>query len=156
MALEIERKFLVDGDFLPEATRSVRIAQGYLCSTPERTVRIRIRDGRGVITFKGVGSRSGMTRFEWEHEIPLAEAQELLARCELGAIEKRRYLVPAGDHTFEVDVFGGDNEGLVVAEVELRSEDEPFERPAWLGREVTGDVRYYNAMLSKNPYKNWK
>ena len=155
MGLEIERKFLVDGDFKPFATQSTRITQGYLSSVPERTVRIRIKGDKGYITVKGIGSGSGASRFEWEKEIPVGEAEQLLAICEPGIIDKRRYLVPAGRHTFEVDEFYGVNEGLTVAEIELSSESEPFVRPAWLGKEVTGDVRYYNAMLMKQPYTEW-
>ena len=156
MAQEIERKFLVTGDFKSSARKATRITQGYLSSVPERTVRVRVKGEKGFITIKGIGSESGASRFEWEKEIPVAEVQELLKICEPGVIDKTRYLVEAGPHTFEVDEFYGDNEGLTVAEVELASENETFERPAWLGQEVTGDVRYYNSMLMKNPYKNWK
>ena len=156
MAQEIERKFLVSGDFKSSARKATRITQGYLSSVPERTVRVRVKGEKGFITIKGIGSESGASRFEWEKEIPVAEVQELLKICEPGVIDKTRYLVEAGPHTFEVDEFYGDNEGLTVAEVELASENETFERPAWLGQEVTGDVRYYNSMLMKNPYKNWK
>ncbi len=156
MAKEIERKFLVEGDFKASSSGQARIVQGYLSTVPERTVRVRIKGDRGFITIKGAGSASGATRYEWEKEIPVAEVEDLLKICEPGVIDKTRYLVPAGDHTFEVDEFYGDNQGLVMAEVELTSEDEAFERPGWLGREVTGDARYYNAMLQRNPYKNWK
>ncbi len=155
MALEIERKFLVAGDFRPFAMKSTRITQGYLSSVPERTVRVRIMGEKGFITVKGIGSGSGASRFEWEKEIPLAEAQELLKICEPGVVDKTRHLVPAGEHTFEVDEFHGDNEGLVVAEIELSAEDEAFARPEWLGEEVTGDLRYYNSMLMRNPFRNW-
>lgn len=155
MGQEIERKFLVDGDFKPFATKSTRITQGYLSSVPERTVRIRVKGDKGYITIKGIGSESGASRFEWEKEIPLEEAKQLLAICEPGVIDKTRYLVPVDGHTFEVDEFYGDNEGLTVAEIELGSEDESFTRPAWLGKEVTGDVRYYNAMLMKHPFTRW-
>lgn len=156
MAQEIERKFLVAGDFKAEVFKSTRIIQGYLSSVPERTVRVRVKGDKGFLTIKGIGSQSGVSRFEWEKEIPTEEAQQLLAICEPGVIDKTRYLVKAGEHTFEVDEFYGDNDGLVVAEVELSSEDEAFAKPAWLGEEVTGDVKYYNSMLMKNPYKNWK
>ncbi len=157
MAQEIERKFLVKGDFKPYVTKSTRIIQGYLSSVPERTVRVRIKGDKGFLTIKGIGSKSGASRFEWEKEIPVEEAKQLLEICEPGVIDKTRYIVPAGDGlVFEVDEFYGDNEGLVVAEIELPSEDYPFEKPDWLGEEVTGDVRYYNSMLMKNPYKNWK
>ena len=156
MAQEIERKFLVAGDFKPFAKKATRITQGYLCSVPERTVRVRVKGEKGFITIKGIGSASGASRFEWEKEIPVAEVQDLLQICEPGVIDKTRYLVEAGDHTYEVDEFYGDNEGLVVAEVELAAEDEAFVKPEWLGEEVTGDVKYYNSMLMKNPYKNWE
>ena len=155
MALEIEKKFLVTGDFMKESTKATRIIQGYLSSVPERTVRVRIKGDKGYITVKGIGSASGATRFEWEKEIPVPEVEQLLAICEPGVIDKTRHLVVSGKHTFEVDVFHGENEGLVLAEVELSSEDETFVRPGWLGREVTGDSRYYNSMLMKNPYKRW-
>ena len=155
MAQEIERKFLVTGEFKNLATKSIRITQAYLSSVSERTVRIRIKGDKGFITIKGIGSDSGASRFEWEKEITVAEAEELLKICESGLIDKTRYLVPVGNHTFEVDEFYGDNEGLVVAEVELESENEAFEKPAFLGREVTGDVKYYNSRLIKNPYKKW-
>lgn len=155
MAQEIERKFLVAGEFKSLAKKATRITQGYLSSVPERTVRVRIKGEKGFITIKGIGSASGASRYEWEKEIPTAEVEELLKICEPGVIDKTRYLVEAGAHTYEVDEFYGDNEGLVVAEVELASEDENFVKPEWLGEEVTGDVRYYNSMLMKNPYKNW-
>ena len=155
MAQEIERKFLVAGDFKQFARKATRITQGYLSSVPERTVRVRVKGEKGFITIKGIGSASGASRFEWEKEIPVAEVQELLQICESGVIDKTRYLVEAGEHTYEVDEFYGENEGLTVAEVELSSEDEAFDKPEWLGEEVTGDVRYYNSMLVKNPYKNW-
>ena len=155
MAQEIERKFLVRGDFKSEVTKATRITQGYLSSVPERTVRVRIKGDKGYMTVKGIGSDSGASRFEWEKEIPVEDVRELLKICEPGVIDKTRYLVPAGRHTFEVDEFYGDNEGLVVAEVELSSEDEEFVHPEWLGKEVTGDARYYNSMLMKKPYKTW-
>ena len=155
MAQEIERKFLVAGDFKSAAKKATRITQGYLSSVPERTVRVRVKGEKGFITIKGIGSESGASRFEWEKEIPVAEVQDLLKICEPGVIDKTRYLVEVGEHTYEVDEFYGDNEGLVVAEVELSSEDEGFVKPEWLGEEVTGDVKYYNSMLMKNPYKNW-
>ena len=155
MAQEIERKFLVKGDFKNLAVKSTRIIQGYLSSVPERTVRVRVKGDKGFITIKGIGSTSGARRFEWEKEISTTEANELLAICEPGVIDKTRFLVKAGPHTFEVDEFYGENEGLTVAEVELSSEGESFERPEWLGEEVTGDARYYNSMLMKNPYTKW-
>lgn len=155
MAVEIERKFLVDGEFRHIAESSVRVVQGYLSSVPERTVRVRVYGDRGFITIKGIGSSSGMSRFEWEKEISCEEAMRLLEICEAGVIDKTRHIVRVGDHVYEVDEFHGDNEGLVVAEIELSSEDESFVRPDWLGREVTGDSRYYNSMLSSNPFRNW-
>ncbi|MFO7617367.1 MAG: CYTH domain-containing protein [Bacteroidales bacterium] len=155
MAQEIERKFLVQGNFKGESLKATRITQGYLSSVPERTVRVRIKGDKGFITVKGIGNDSGASRYEWEKEIPVVEVEELLKICEPGVIDKTRHLLKAGNHTFEVDEFYGDNAGLIIAEVELASEDEVFERPDWLGSEVTGDVRYFNSMLMKNPYKNW-
>jgi CYTH domain-containing protein len=155
--LEIERKFLVNSDqFKTLAFAKNHIAQGYLNSHPERTVRIRIKGESGFLTIKGKGNESGVSRFEWETEIPLMEARHLIQLCEKGVIDKIRYEVQSGNHVFEVDEFFGDNEGLVIAEVELKSEDEAFEKPDWLGNEVTNDERYYNAFLSQHPYKTWK
>ena len=154
---EIERKFLVLNDrFKNLATAKKNIAQGYLNTDPERTVRIRISDEKAFLTIKGKGNESGTTRFEWEKEIAFAEAQSLLILCEKGVIEKTRFEIPAGKHLFEVDEFYGENEGLIVAEIELSDENEAFEKPDWLGKEVTNDVKYYNAYLSKNPYSGWK
>ena len=175
MPLEIERKFLVTGEYKSLASKSTRIIQGYLSSVPERTVRVRIKGEQGYITIKGAGTTfgtssathstthsggasgttSGATRFEWEKEIPVEEAKELLAISEPGIIDKTRFLIPSGRHTFEVDEFYGDNLGLTIAEIELSSENEPFEKPKWLGKEVTGDVRYYNSELAKNPFRLW-
>jgi len=155
MNREIERKFLVKGDFRPFVSKETRITQGYLSSVPERTVRVRVKGEKGFLTIKGIGNESGASRYEWEREIPVAEAQELMAICEPGVIDKTRYLVKVGDHTYEVDEFYGENEGLIVAEVELSSEDEQFEKPEWLGEEVTGYTQYYNSMLMKNPFKKW-
>lgn len=155
MAQEIEKKFLVTGDYKKHSFKATRITQGYLSSVPERTVRVRIKGDKGYITIKGIGNTSGASRFEWEKEIPVSEVEQLLEICEPGVIDKTRYLVKSGAHTFEVDEFYGENEGLVLAEVELSSEDEAFDRPDWLGTEVTGDARYYNSMLMKNPYKRW-
>lgn len=155
--IEIERKFLVKGDFKTEAYASERVTQGYMaCNTEGRTVRIRIKADKGFITIKGVSSESGLSRFEWEKEITVEEADQLLELCDPGVIDKVRYLIKAGKHTYEVDEFRGDNEGLILAEIELNSENETFEKPSWLGQEVTGDIRYYNSQLVKNPYKNWK
>ena len=156
MAQEIEKKFLVTSDsFKKAAFKEIRITQGYLSAVPERTVRIRIKGKSGFITIKGIGNDSGASRYEWEKEIPLTEAEELLKICEPGVIDKTRYEVKAGDHTFEVDEFYGENQGLVVAEIELKNEDDHFEKPTWLGEEVTGDAKYYNAMLMKKPFTKW-
>ncbi|WDE06747.1 CYTH domain-containing protein [Thalassomonas viridans] len=156
MAIEIERKFLVSNEqYKADARQKVRITQGYLNSTPERTVRVRTKGDKGYLTIKGLSNESGTTRYEWEKEIPLDEATALLALCEPGVIDKTRYLVPAGKHTFEVDEFYGDNQGLVVAEVELASEEEAFNKPQWLGEEVTGDKKYYNSVLMRQPFSSW-
>lgn len=155
MAQEIERKFLVAGDFKSQVYAQSRIVQGYISSVRGRTVRVRIRDGKGYLTIKGASNASGTSRYEWEKELPLAEAEALMKLCEPGIIDKTRYLVRSGVHTFEVDEFYGENEGLVVAEVELSSEDEAFVKPLFISREVTGDVRYYNSQLMKNPYATW-
>lgn len=155
MAQEIEKKFLVKGDFKAFSKKETRITQGYLSSVPERTVRVRVKGEKGFITIKGKGNASGASRYEWEKEIPVNEVKELLEICEPGVIDKTRYLVELGGFTWEVDEFYGDNEGLTVAEIELPSEDTTFEKPEWIGEEVTGDVKYYNSMLMKNPYKNW-
>ena len=156
MAQEIEKKFLVKSeDFKSLASKSTRITQGYLSSIPERTVRVRTKGDRGFITIKGIGSASGASRYEWEKEIPASEEEELLKICEPGVIDKTRYEVKAGNHTFEVDEFYGENQGLTVAEVELSSEDEGFQKPEWLGAEVTGDTKYYNSMLMKHPFTKW-
>ncbi len=155
MAQEIERKFLVKGDFMPFVNKSTRIVQGYLCSIPERTVRVRIKGEKGFLTIKGIGNDSGASRFEFEKEITVAEATDLLKICEPGVIDKVRHLVKADPYTFEVDEFHGENEGLTVAEIELPDENAAFTKPAWLGDEVTGDKRYYNSMLMKTPYTKW-
>ena len=155
MATEIERKFLVTGDFSRQVISAQRIVQGYICSQPGRTVRVRIRGEEGFLTIKGASDEKRLSRYEFEQKIPLADAEELLKLCEPGAIDKMRNLVPAGKHTWEIDVFHGENEGLILAEIELASEDEPFERPDWIGQEVSGDRRYYNSMLTKHPYKQW-
>jgi len=155
MPQEIERKFLVKEGYKQFAFTHTRITQGYLSSVPERIVRIRINGEKGFITIKGVSNLSGMSRYEWEKEIPVQEARELLALCEPGVIDKTRYLVQVGKFTFEVDEFYGENMGLVIAEVELSSEEELFEKPDWLGKEVTGDKRYYNSKLAKNPFSKW-
>ena len=157
MALEIERKFLVlDDSFKHEAFSSSHIRQGYICSERGRTVRIRIRDKQAFITIKGPSADGGLSRYEFEQEIPLNDGEQLLKLCDAGIIDKRRYLVRSGKHTFEVDEFFGDNEGLIMAEVELSAPDEAYEKPAFIGQEVTGDRRYYNSQLRRNPYRNWK
>lgn len=154
--IEIERKFLVTSTaFLDEFRAKNRIIQGYLSSVPERTVRVRIKDEKGFLTIKGKSSDSGMSRLEWEKEIALEEAEQLLLLCEAGVIDKIRYEIPVGKHLYEVDVFSGENEGLILAEIELESENEAFEKPNWLGTEVTNDNRYYNAYLSQKPFKTW-
>ena len=154
--IEIERKFLVlNNYFIDLAVAKNRIVQGYLNSNPERTVRVRIKANKGFLTIKGKGNDSGTTRLEWETEIPLAEAEKLLSICENGVIDKIRYEIPSGKHTYEVDVFAGENHGLIIAEIELSAENELFEKPNWLGKEVTGDIKYYNAYLSNNPFGSW-
>ena len=154
--VEIERKFLVlSDDFINEAFAKKRIVQAYLNSNPERTVRIRIKEKKGFLTIKGMGNATGITRLEWETEIPLQDAEKLLTICESGTIDKIRHEVKAGNHVYEVDVFTGENEGLIVAEIELQSEEESFEKPSWLGKEVTNDERYYNAYLSVKSFKSW-
>lgn len=154
--IEIERKFLVSSLAFKEETFAQNdIAQGYLNSNPERTVRIRIKGKKGFITIKGIGNESGASRMEWEKEIPLEQAKALLKLCEKGVIEKTRYEVKSGNHIIEIDEFHGDNEGLIMAEIELNDENESIKKPEWLGQEVTGDKRYYNSYLSLNPYKTW-
>lgn len=156
MALEIERKFLVtDDSYKAMAFRCDHIAQGYLCREGGNSARVRVRGDKGYLTIKGPSMDGGLSRFEWEKEIPESEAWELLKLCHGGIIDKTRHLVKCGNHTFEVDEFHGDNDGLVVAEVELESADETFERPPFLGKEVTGDKRYYNSSLTRFPFKCW-
>lgn len=155
--LEIERKFLVLGDdYRRQAFSSSRIRQGYICSGQGRTVRVRVRDSRGYLTIKGPSDEKGLSRYEFEREITPDEAEQLMKLCEPGSIDKTRYLVRSGSHVFEVDEFYGENEGLVIAEVELGAEDEPFEKPGFIGREVTGDRRYYNAHLTRHPFSAWR
>ena len=154
--IEIERKFLVTStDFINESEVHFEIAQGYLSSHPDRTVRIRVKGNKGYLTIKGKGNESGMSRFEWEKEISIEEAKSLLQLCEKGVIDKTRFEVKVGSHIFEVDEFYAENEGLIMAEIELNSETETFEKPSWIDKEVTNDIRYYNSYLSKNPYKKW-
>ena len=155
MQIETERKFLVlDDGYKAQAVESHRIRQGYIAHDMGRSVRVRILDDKGILTVKGpfigVGSRP-----EWEKEISLKEAEELFLICKPGSIDKTRWIVPAGESCFEVDEFHGENEGLVMAEIELESQDEAFGRPSWLGEEVTGDPRFYNGYLARNPFKNW-
>jgi adenylate cyclase len=157
MGKEIERKFLVKNDDYKNCDhKSQRIVQGYLSSVPERAVRVRIKGDKGFLTIKGIGNESGMSRYEWEKEISVEDAKDLLKICEPGVIDKTRHFVQYKGYTYEIDEFHGDNKGLTVAEIELESEEDIFEKPDWLGEEVTGDVKYYNSMLMKNPYKNWK
>jgi len=151
--IEIERKFLLKGDFYPFATKKARIIQGYLCASLGRTVRVRIKDESAFITIKGPSGKTGFSRSEFEYAIPYPDAVEIMKLCR-STIEKERYYVPLGKHTFEVDVFHGTHEGLIIAELELSAENEPFDRPEWLGEEVTGDVRYYNSYLSSHPIHN--
>ena len=154
--LEIERKFLVCGeDYKQQAFSHSRIKQGYISSRRGATVRVRLRDGQGFLTIKGPSDAKGMSRYEFEKEISAEEAAHLFELCEPGIIDKTRYLVRAGNHTFEVDEFYGDNQGLVMAEVELQSETETFEKPSFIGQEVTGDRRYYNSHLREYPYSQW-
>jgi len=155
--IEIERKFLVTSEaFKAEAHSEIKIVQGFLTVDPERTVRIRIKGDTGFLTIKGKSNEAGTTRFEWEREIPVDEAAALLKLCLPGVINKVRYEVKLENHLFEIDIFEGDNQGLVVAEVELSSPEVAFPKPAWLGEEVTGDLRYYNSQLSELPFKEWE
>ena len=165
MNIETEKKFLVlDDGFKAQAVKSYRIRQGYLAHDSGRTVRVRIRDDKGFLTIKGPSIIPG-SRPEWEKEISLQEAEDLFALCKPGSVDKTRWIVPADSFAslgmtstprcFEVDEFHGENGGLVMAEIELGSPDEPFERPSWLGKEVTDDKRYYNGYLAEHPYKTW-
>ena len=155
--IEIERKFLVSSKaYRTQASSIITMTQGYLNSDSERSVRIRLTDQSGFITVKGKSNESGLSRFEWEKEISKTDAEALLKLCEKTIISKTRYEVAVGDHLFEVDEFLGDNKGLVMAEVELDSEDEKFSKPDWLAEEVTGDLKYYNSNLSNSPFCNWK
>ena len=152
MGVEIERKFMVDDDFRPTGV-GIEMAQGYLSRNPKRTVRIRIAGMQGYLTIKG--ETNGALRHEYEYEIPVGDARELLALCEEPLVEKTRYRETAAGHVWEVDVFHGANAGLVIAEIELSSEAETFVLPAWAGAEVTGLRRYYNAALIAHPYNKW-
>jgi adenylate cyclase len=154
--IEIERKFLVTSlDFKQEAFKNTTIKQGFLNTHKDRTVRVRLKGNEGFITVKGRTTKGGVTRFEWEKNILKEEVEALLKLCEPGVIDKIRYEVKIEKHIFEVDVFYGDNDGLIIAEIELEQENEVFEKPDWLGKEVTGKIKYYNSQLSKQPYKTW-
>jgi CYTH domain-containing protein len=155
MHTEIERKFLVIGEFKQHAYQHSHIEQGYFATDPGRTVRIRIRDDKAYLTIKGPSTNAGLSRYEFETEIPVDDAKMMMTMCMSGQIIKDRYLVRSGKHVVEVDEFYGDNKGLVLAEIELNREDEAYEKPEFLGREVTGDVRFYNKYLSKHPYNSW-
>lgn len=156
MGVEIERKFLVAGDYKSQAYAHYEVKQGYLSLSGMSVVRVRTKGEKGFITIKGSVGEGGFTRSEWEYEIPLRDAEEMLLLCEDAVIEKTRYLVKVGNHIFEVDEFRGVNEGLLIAEVELEAEDEKYDKPSWLGKEVTGDVHYYNSYLSIHPYSEWE
>ncbi len=154
MAKEIERKFLVKGEEYKTLAKGVNYRQGYLSTVKERTVRVRTIDSEGFLTVKGI--TVGASRAEYEYKIPAAEANEMLDNlCEKPIIEKNRYKIAQGKHTWEIDEFLGVNMGLIVAEIELTAEDEKFEKPSWIGEEVTGDPKYFNSNLIKNPFSNW-
>ena len=155
MGYEIERKFLVNGAYQQHAHKHYLMKQGYLSLSGISVVRVRVKGEKGYITVKGAVGEGGITRREWEYEVPLQDAEEMLLLCEDAVIVKTRYLVRVGKHIFEVDEFAGENEGLLIAEVELENEEESFEKPDWLGAEVTGNVRYYNSYLSIHPYREW-
>ena len=157
MAIEIERKFLVNSEkFKSKAKRSFIILQGFLNKDPERTVRVRIKANKGILTVKGLSTDDGLKRFEWEKEIELKDAEKLLELCEEFVIKKERFEVEIEDHIFEIDVFTEENRGLILAEIELENADQDFPKPPWLGKEVTGDIKYYNSQLSINPYCSWE
>ncbi len=154
--IEIERKFLVkSNEFKSLAVKQTLIIQGFLNKDPERIVRVRIKGDEGFLTIKGKSNSSGTSRYEWEREISISEAEELLKLCLKGVIKKTRFEVPVGKHMYEIDEFYEDNEGLIIAEIELNSENDVFEKPDWLGSEVTGETKYYNSQLSLNPYSSW-
>ena len=149
MATETERKFLVKGEFRHLAVKEIDILQTYMSVDPDKTIRLRIADDKAYLTIKSRLVKESISRSEWEFLIPLEDANEMMQVCLPGKIVKIRYLIPAGKHIFEVDVFHDKNEGLIIAEIELSSEDEQFEKPDWLGEEVTGKPEYYNANLIK-------
>lgn len=154
MAVEIERKFLIVEDSWRELAEGTSYRQGYLSTVKERTVRVRTIDDKGYLTIKGI--TIGATRAEYEYEIPAAEANEMLDNlCEQPIIEKKRYKIPLDGFTWEIDEFGGVNEGLIVAEIELESEDQTFDKPDWVGEEVTGDPKYFNSNLIAKPFTAW-
>jgi|TARA_B110000116_G_scaffold238515_1_gene225397 adenylate cyclase len=156
MAVEIERKFLVNMDLLPDLPVGIAIKQGYLPSSNNTVTRVRLKGECAFLTIKGENNATGTSRLEFEYAIPLADAEQLIAElCVVPTVEKVRYEIPLGSHVFELDIFNGDNQGLLVAEVELTAEDETFERPEWLALEVTGDARYYNSSLVKTPFTSW-
>ena len=155
MNTEIERKFLISGKINLSEYFSEPIKQGFISSDPERSVRVRIKGEKAFLTIKGKSNQSGTTRFEFETEISVEDAKNLLMMCENNIIDKKRYYIPAGKHTFEVDVFEGENKGLIIAEIELNNENEEFIKPDWLGKELTGDIRFYNLYLSENPFCSW-
>jgi len=156
MNIEIERKFLVKNkDFKNLSYKEEVFKQGYLNSDKTRNVRIRVTNDKAFLTIKGASNASGTTRFEWEKEINRQEAEQLLLLCEPTIIEKKRYYIKNDDLIFEVDEFYADNQGLILAEIELNNEHQKFKKPDWLGKEVTGNKEYYNSYLSKNPFKNW-
>ncbi len=153
---ETERKFLIQNNLYKTlSVKEINIKQGYICRESGRTVRVRIAGKNAWLTIKGPGTPDGTSRYEWEHEIPVAEAEKLMELCSSGIIDKTRYIVPSGKHNFEVDEFHGKNSGLTVAEIELENKAEPFFKPEWLGQEVTGDRRYYNSMLVSHPFSEW-
>ncbi|MCL1867771.1 MAG: CYTH domain-containing protein [Paludibacter sp.] len=155
--IEIERKFLLKNDnYKPLITKSFKIRQGYISSGQGHSVRVRSKGDKAYLTIKGATNQNGISRFEWEHEIELDDLDGLFLLCINGIIEKTRHIVPSGKHIIEIDEFEGDNKGLVLAEIELESENEPYEKPEWLGKEVTGNRQYYNSFLSKFPYKTWE
>ena len=154
--MEIERKFLVrDNTFVDEAYMKRRIVQGYICSDKGRSVRVRIRDNEGFLTIKSATNERGWSRYEFETPIPLNDAEELMGLCLPGIIDKIRHYIKVGSHIWEVDIFHGENEGLIMAEIELESEEDSFEIPLWAGQEVSGDAKYYNSMLAKYPFSKW-